>query len=294
MRATRRAFTLIELLVVIAIISVLIALLLPAVQNARESARRAQCQNHLKQLGLALINYHDSALHLPPGWLASNQNGFGWGTRILPQIEQGNLYQLVNWNTGISLDPVNSSQVANRSLPLFRCPSDNGPLKQDNYGSTGVVTIANQGLANYVGSFGTQVIPDNGTNWSRGEGAFYLASSVRLADFTDGTSNTFLLGERRWSGYWTSSVPNFGDAYWSGTPDDWMMDVLGSTGVNLNSKHSSQFSSLHAGGANFLFGDGGVRFLSENIHSTPGITAGSLMGVYQKLAHLSDGLVVEF
>ena len=128
-RKIARGFTLIELLVVIAIIAVLIALLLPAVQQAREAARRAQCKNHLKQIGLALHNYHDIANGLPPGWIGVNStfqpdvfggNGWGWAARILPQMDQGPLFNTLNF----SLHMTATAHAAARTttLPAFRCP----------------------------------------------------------------------------------------------------------------------------------------------------------------------------
>ena len=119
----RSGFTLIELLVVIAIISVLIALLLPAVQQAREAARRTQCLNHLKQIGLALHNYEDAHRLFPPGWVSSDTNGFSWMARILPQLDQGNLFQKIDFTQASHASPPNLS-VLQTPLNFFRCPTD--------------------------------------------------------------------------------------------------------------------------------------------------------------------------
>jgi prepilin-type N-terminal cleavage/methylation domain-containing protein len=133
MSRPRRGFTLIELLVVIAIIAVLIALLLPAVQQAREAARRTQCKNNLKQLGLALHNYHDTYLYFPPGYTldARNFNAHAWGTMILPQLEQGNLTAIYNYthsfaapNPPVAIPGSKNQQVVTTVLPVFGCPSD--------------------------------------------------------------------------------------------------------------------------------------------------------------------------
>lgn len=291
----RSGFTLIELLVVIAIIGVLVSLLLPAVQQAREAARRTQCENNLKQLGLALHNYHDMHRRFPAGWLPSQHNGFGWGAKILPQIEQQNLYNLIDWSDSIVGSATNRTQVATAVLPLFRCPSATGPKNQRNWSSWGTIyEIDNQAVAHYVGSFGTRWFPDNASWTGPAEGIFYCDSSIEMGDVTDGLSNTFMVGERKWPGFCAPNVPNFGDVFWSGTPDDWMMDLLATTGVNLNSGRSIQFSSFHGPGANFLYGDGHVRLLGESVDSTPGPPAvrSGPPGTYQRLAHISDGLVV--
>uniref|UniRef100_UPI002629E3AD DUF1559 family PulG-like putative transporter n=1 Tax=uncultured Gimesia sp. TaxID=1678688 RepID=UPI002629E3AD len=97
---------------------------------------------------------------------------------------------------------------------------------------------------------------------------------------------------RKWTGFYSPGIPKFGDAYWAGTPDNWLMDMLGTTGVNMNSIHSAKFSSEHHGGAYFLFADGHVRFISENIESNPGATTGSNMGIYQKIANIKDGQTI--
>src|SRR2546421_8825645 len=131
MRA-RLAFTLIELLVVIAIIAILIALLVPAVQKVREAANAAQCQNNLKQIGLALHNFHDRNKYLPAGYLSKDKPdgtdggpGWGWGTLILPEIEQGNLYQQIDLTKGMPMAP---TAVKTQPLALHLCPSDFGPV----------------------------------------------------------------------------------------------------------------------------------------------------------------------
>ncbi len=298
MHKSRQAFTLIELLVVIGIISTLIALLLPAVQRAREAARRSNCQSHLRQIGLALHTYHDTHGIFPPGWISvfngTQGNGFGWAARILPGIEQDNLSALINWDLRIVDDPANSTRVATHAIPLYRCPSDDGPTHQTNYSSYANGQVNDEATANYVGSFGTRPILDNGTYGGPGEGAFYCNSNVRIANVRDGLSSTFLIGERRWVGlYPGTGVPNFGDSYWAGTTDDWMMDMLATTGVIMNSPSSAKFSSYHSGGAQFLFGDGHVQFISENVHSVSGVLSGSGMGVYQKFAHIGDGQVID-
>jgi prepilin-type N-terminal cleavage/methylation domain-containing protein len=293
-RFTRRGFTLIELLVVIAIIAILIALLLPAVQQAREAARRAQCKNNLKQIGLALHNYHDNFNTLPPGWIGVTAgapdiygiNGWAWGSKILPQLDQSPLYGQLNFNVKME-DPANLTQ-RKLVLPAFRCPSDTGPdvwTIQDEDGNN----LAELATANYVGVFGVSdiddcvdvpLIPCNG------EGALFQNSRVRFSDVTDGLSGTFLVGEHRsrrdpglnWSSTWTGVVAD---------GDDAIVRVLGTTDHTPNhpSNHIDDFSSYHIGGAHFVFGDGAVRFVSTNID----------LGVYQHMATRAAGdLVGEF
>lgn len=289
---SRRAFTLIELLVVIAIIAVLIALLLPAVQQAREAARRTQCKNNLKQIGLALHNYHDLFGALPPGWVAVTNgqsdiygmNGWGWASRILPQIDQAPLFNQLNFNVKME-SPVNAAyRVA--SLPAFLCPSDaaggNTWTIQDGSG-TNLVDLAR---ANYVGVFGVSDIDDCvglPNSPCLGEGAFFQNSRIQFRDFTDGLSTTTIVGEhksRRDSGFnWNST--------WAGVVangDDAIVRILGTTDHTPNSpsNHIDDFSSHHVGGAHFVMGDGAVRFISANID----------LGVYQHLATRAAGDIV--
>lgn len=201
-RSRSRGFTLIELLVVIAIIAILIALLLPAVQQAREAARRTQCNNSLKQIGLALHNYHDSHKTFPPGWVDQNQayvSNWGWQAYLLPMLEKENLYkqlQVGASSLAITLDHAPSFQLMQTPLPFLRCASDSGP---DINTGTPLVSESLQGRAvttsNYVGVNG-------GATWSEGEqlsGSFGRNSRIRLRDYADGTSNTVVVGERAWA-----------------------------------------------------------------------------------------------
>ena len=195
----RAGFTLIELLVVIAIITILVSLLLPGVQQSREAARRTQCANHLKQIGIALHNYHGSHSTFPPGWVDQNQGyvaNWGWLAYLLPQLEQSALYSGLSvgeLSLGQALTIPEHQQRMKTVLPLFRCPSDSGPdlnnitpLISDDLRAVDVAT------ANYVGSNG-------GGNWSEGDellGVFGRNSNIEFRDITDGTSNTIVVGER--------------------------------------------------------------------------------------------------
>lgn len=286
MNTRRRGFTLIELLVVIAIIAVLIALLLPAVQQAREAARRSQCVNNLKQLGLALHNYHDTFNVFPPGWIGVQNNvshmegnsGFAWGAHLLPQIDQGPLYSRLNFNREC-YDPAFNSLALTTVLPAFRCPSDPSPDRWDIAEEDDPSTIlARLPTANYVGSFGTEGPEEvcDGAPFPnaqcRGDGVFSHNSSTRLRDIVDGSSNTVFLGEHRtdtraatiaatgmeWHSTWVGYVAEGEEAAAR------FLGVADHT-PNHRSLHLEDFSSWHTGGTHFLFGDGRVKFISENI-----------------------------
>jgi prepilin-type N-terminal cleavage/methylation domain-containing protein len=234
MKRNRVGFTLIELLVVIAIIAVLIALLLPAVQQAREAARRSQCKNNLKQLGLALHNYHDSSNTIPPGWIGMGMSGngtfvgWGWTTMLLPGIDQQPLYNRFNFSNNITSVAAATSGAAYIEvatvLAAVRCPSDNG---------LNTVTVANTtptagmafGRSNYVGVYGAspvgatnaQIVPENGADPLGAGGSFHQNSRNNFRNFTDGLSNAILVGERRSPGnnglLWVG-----GDSMWAGVP----------------------------------------------------------------------------
>lgn len=293
---TRRGFTLIELLVVIAIIAILIALLLPAVQQAREAARRSQCKNNLKQIGLALHNYHETHRLFPPGWIgvqpgvgpnAEYGSGWGWGTMILPYLDQSNLYNQINFNLDIN-DPAQTAGVIDVSLPVFRCPSDPSPQTFDleEEGSPGTV-LAKLATGNYIGVFGDEEldscesVPAGST--CKSTGLFYQNSNTRFRDITDGTSQTVVVGERKtkpdlgWYSTWGGAVPEGAETF---------ARILGATDHPPNdpAAHFDDFSSHHVGGAQFLFGDGRVRFITENIDE----------GVYKSLSSIRGGEVTSF
>src|SRR6266436_5022135 len=197
--AARQAFTLVELLVVIAIIGVLVALLLPAVQQAREAARRTQCKNNLKQIGLALQNYHGDFLRFPPGYVsnfdASGNDtgpGWGWGAMILPQLEQQNLQNSIDFKQPIEAAANAAPRIA--PLPAYLCPSDSvrpawPAVTRDPIGNP-TATICDVASADYVAVFG---ISEPGID---GEGVFFRDSGIGLKDIRDGASSTLLVGER--------------------------------------------------------------------------------------------------
>ncbi|MGC1275404.1 MAG: DUF1559 domain-containing protein [Planctomycetaceae bacterium] len=294
-RAVRRGFTLIELLVVIAIIAVLIALLLPAVQQAREAARRSQCLNNLKQIGLALHNYHDTHRTFPPGWVGADpatgapvvegQNGFGWAAMMLPFVEQTNLYDQFHFERSIVDDvvgpPTNKSLLATK-LTVFECPSDSHPDTFDIEPEGGGAPIATLAVSNYVGLFGFEYVgalPDPSHDRDlhvceelapgqqcSGDGVLFHNSKVTLGHITDGTSNTIMVGERA-----SQVLPNVEPFYstWVGVVpegDEALERILGSTDHAPNGGHHAEdFSSEHTGGAHFILGDGHAKFISENV-----------------------------
>ncbi|QDU00055.1 DUF1559 domain-containing protein [Gimesia aquarii] len=203
----RRGFTLIELLVVIAIIAILIALLLPAVQQAREAARRTQCKNHLKQLGLAVHNYASSYRYLPPGAsvdlsVTSTGNNGSWGVhgRILPLLEQGSLYN----NVDLSIAWDFQTAIDGLKIPVYACPSDPNSDRVRDPGSGRVKLYP----TNYGFNYGTWFVYDP-TNGSGGNGAFFPNASLTMAAFTDGTSNTLLAAEvKGWQAYTRNGGPS--------------------------------------------------------------------------------------
>ncbi len=287
-----RGFTLVELLVVIAIIGVLVALLLPAVQAAREAARRMKCQNNLKQFGLALHNYHDTCGRMPAGyyraWPTSlgatfGTPGWGWGTMILPRLEQQGLYDQLNVNTlQLNGNPV-TKLPAQTPLPMFRCPSDTGKKTNANrfdYGTSNYVAVYgalyDQATINglTVGS-----IPDTYT------GMFGPNSGVRMAEISDGTSNTVMIAEMCYgpNGVYDNGTPPakrvYNGAIWVGVPVEngsgsnvsTTLSLCGfSAGSNVKFRKintpdsSNSISSAHAGGAQFSIADGSVRFINQN------------------------------
>lgn len=218
----RRGFTLIELLVVIAIIAILVALLLPAVQQAREAARRSQCKNALKQIGIALHSYHDSHSTLPPGYIsrgvsatdpasAETAQGFSWATMILPFADFAPLYE--SFDFSLDADEPNNLANGQTTLPFFRCPSDPSKERFTMTDSGGTTINDSNGnplelaTSNYVGIIGygsLSMTPGN----PAGPGILYRNSKVKFRDITDGTSNTIMAGERASKHQFDSNNPS--------------------------------------------------------------------------------------
>ncbi len=272
----RSGFTVLELLTVVAVIGILLSLALPAISSAREAARRVTCVNRLKQIGLAMHNYHDVYQRLPSGWQweATGQSAYGWAVPLLPYLEQNEVYRRIDRNLLLNA-PANSFGV-NASLDELLCPSDiyerrftlyHDDDDDDDEGEAAAyqspdIPLLDLPTASYVAVFGT-LEPDDGPPEPIGDGAFPGAESVRLADFTRGLSNTLYVGERT-----MARVPST----WLGIDyrgDDATCRLVGSamTAPNCDTCDECEFDSRHAGGANFLWGDGRVQFVSENIDS---------------------------
>lgn len=252
----RRGFTLIELLVVLSIMAILMGLLLPAVQQAREAARRTQCANNLRQLGLALHSYHEVHNSLPAGSYLMGpgfpvQTGWGWGSMILAMVDQAPLQAQLDYSLATATGG-NRQQIVT-PLAAWRCPSDPAPPVIDVEFLDG--SRANVATGNYAGS----------------EGVLSEMSSERFGHVTDGLSNTLLLGERNYQ----AGVNGAGEftSAWCGqmsTEQGYVFNsiphVAAVPGRPINLSNAPQcFSSHHTGGATFVLGDGSGRFINESI-----------------------------
>lgn len=275
----RHAFTLIELLVVIAIIGILVALLLPAVQAAREAARRMSCGNNMKQIGLAMHMYHDTFKQLPAGWRGYDPAtgkphwfglpGWAWGASILPYLEQSNVSdQLVHFALPVA-DPENE-RARTLKLPVFRCPSDPGKATFLLEGGglfvgPGSFQPLEMARSNYIGVFGTQELHDVCPDAScEGDGTLFLNRGVEFGEIRDGLSQTFIVGERN---------SKFAPSTWVGVVTGGAHSparVVGIATYPPNSEETPEhyfhnFSSFHPSGTHFLLADGAVRLISESI-----------------------------
>ncbi len=298
---TQRGFTLIELLVVIAIIAILVALLLPAVQQAREAARRSQCKNNLKQIGIAIHNYHEIHGMFPTGCVPAQFNGntfenqwesWGWTTFILPQLDQSPIFNQAGVNDrslyAVLLQVTGQAQgvgVAELNalfppLSVFQCPSDNtGPnlvagMRRNHFNGAGF-QYGNGAwrppTSNYLGNCGYKDInrPDTRTA-NPNNGVLYNLSRVSFRDITDGTTNTILVGEREkrcGAGSWIGSRnPRGGGTHGADYLFARVSVPLNFPANNGSANCTDGFSSKHVGGGQFLMCDGSVKFISENIN----------------------------
>ncbi len=291
----RRGFTLIELLVVIAIIAILIALLLPAVQQAREAARRTQCKNHMKQIGLALHNYHDTHDVFPINYFSSHprnatQVGVSWMQLILPFIDQAPLYNTIP--AGGQFSDAGHQAAMKTVISAYLCPTD---LNNDGMMGNRTEDLGNQPYAvtNYKGVMGSnmgssslgynnastagrnagQTNPWDFPNGFMGRHDFLASAQIfvtRMRDIKDGTSNSFAVGEvvPDWCSYTWWMWPN-GDTMGNSHPLNFKGHVgPGQTLSTQRTNWEENFSGMsrHTGGVHFLMIDGTVRFVSENIN----------------------------
>jgi prepilin-type N-terminal cleavage/methylation domain-containing protein/prepilin-type processing-associated H-X9-DG protein len=302
----RSGFTLIELLVVIAIIAILIALLVPAVQKVRQAAARLQCENNLKQIGLALHNFHSANKRFPSGLMVPIGNGQsgsidvgtcpqcsqppipnGWGSWlmwILPFMEQQNVFDGCSTTAREYTYCGTPTSAGATVIPTYICPSDYVPLQVITYGAYYF------GVNSYFGNAGTVAWPVTNASLN---GVLYYNSQVRIDDITDGTSNTLLAGERYsqdptvqdvdlsdWRGWAWSNYNSGGDHLGdSSYPTNSMAAQIGVDARKCN------FGSGHIGGSNFVLCDGSVRFLNLSTNST--------LITLVRLSIPNDGLVVE-
>jgi type II secretory pathway pseudopilin PulG len=304
----------VELLVVIAIIGILVALLLPAVQAARESARRSQCQNNLKQIGVAFHNYHSAIGNFAPGWTEDDgpsrpdrKNNFAWGAHLLPYVEESALYDQFDFNKAVSWgnphdEPVENIDLIKTLLSIYICPSD---LREESFGSFAdygqfnpeIPAIA---LSNYVGvasvctpcHFGWFVPGQTDpTRCPTGmSGPLYRNSNTRIPQITDGTTNVLLVGERVFSGGGTG-------AYWAGLPGPssnqtacWAglvtahLRTIHQPTLPMINGHWAGLSSHHPGIVQAITCDGSVHALREDIQVPP----------LAQLIQIDDGQVLDY
>jgi len=302
MSVRHRGFTLIELLVVIAIIAILVALLLPAVQQAREAARRSSCKNNLKQLGLALHNYHDTHSRFPPGMIyrfeiqpAPNQilKRTPFCIHLYPYIEQSAAYDLYNHNQSWPLASLKPVRIA--PVPVWQCPSDRDAMMINaHYGDPGESIKGNYGL-----NWGRNTFADQGS-----PSPFRNLFGANFRDITDGTTHTLAMLEMLKP---DSSALEYRAWIWNDEPDAYsIMTRVGpnspsndltalcinepgrlpctALGINMTQKNGCSVASrsMHKGGVQVVMCDGAVRFVSDNIH----------LATWQNLSSMAGGEVV--
>jgi prepilin-type processing-associated H-X9-DG protein len=275
---TRSGFTVLELITISAIVTLLAAITLPAINSAREAARRTQCVSNLRQIGLALGMYHDQHQRLPAGWVweATRPSAYGWAATLAPYLEDS--FPQVERGAELSHS---ANAAARQARPaIFVCPSDISQPLFTLFQEAGIgrgATVAGQALlelpaANYVGVYGT-IEPDDEVPPPPGDGTFLESRGVAFSELRRGLSNTVVVGERMMA--WLPST-------WIGVDfrgEDAACRIVGNvaTAPNCAACDECEFSSRHSGGANFLFADGHVTLLSNSIES----------GAYRRLARRS-------
>ncbi len=277
--ARANAFTLVELLVVIAIIGVLVGLLLPAVQAAREAARRMQCTNNLKQLGLAMHNYHDAMKVFPSGAIGDGNpnltalvNAINGLALTLPFYEQEALHRL--WDFGVNHNHNNNRVASATTLPMMRCPSGISRDKTRN----GLYAVTDYALSAGTGNVNSYDARDH-------KGMFNINTRFSFRDMPDGSSSTILAGDK-----YVSHINNTVRDQTDSTGWRWgfhstrnMVSPMNAMPLSPWGNLDVTFGSYHTGGANFVLGDGSVHFISQTIN----------LRTYQWLGDRADGQVAE-
>lgn len=324
-----RGFSLIELIVVIGVLGLLIALILPAIQQTREAARDTQCMSNLRQIGVALHSYHDTHRLLPPGAESGKQPGsdvwktepgWTWSAMLLSYLDQADYAQGIQVGRipvqregfrSLLSDPTLEAALE-KPLPIFRCPDDKGPELTATFGEP---SLGNQGihppLSNYVAAATSRYVRASGfQNGLHENGSFYCNSSINYGLITDGQSNTIAIGERCYElgglPFHAANVvatwqPN---EWWSGQ-ESWfsLRNAINNTfgeenGKNFQNARFESLSSMHPNGVNVLMQDGSVRFLSQSIHldgtqeavgDQPDVFNGEVDSVLERLVAIADG-----
>ena len=268
----RRGMTLVEFLVVIVIIGVLLTVLVPAIHRSRVAARRVQCQNNLRQLGLGLYGYHDLHDTLPSGWTgvtggqpaALGGPGWGWGSQLLPQLDQSVAVLMARFD--LPIGSIENQQFRELEVPTFLCPDDSPETTRQLSGHKLLsFTLAR---SNYVGAFGSRGWTDESAQrvgeTLHGDGLFYHNSSTRFVDVTDGLTHTVMVGERAHDiltnrhSTWVGGVP--------GVVDPISLVVgTGETFPVARATSARGFSSPHGSGSHFVFGDGRVQYVNGRV-----------------------------
>ena len=314
-KSRRRGFTLIELLVVVAVIAIIIALLLPVVQQAREAARRTQCMNNLKQMGIAISNFHTAHNRFPPAAMtfgfpdkSEYTPGMLWSGHILPQMEQSNLYRMIGTDVDDAEVLENIYNACRTSISTYRCPSTNVDVQFAKARWTRFSgRIPMTYLACGSGTWDVESGPDQRVGDPMSDGIMFRDSQIGAEDVTDGLSNTILVGDAIHADHWGRDHDKLWqvvDHWYIWSPEQhegWFGDhyrrdgseAMGTTGAppnamvepgkwNINQKELS-FSSRHPGGLQAVFGDGHVQFISQSIDR----------GVWSSMGTRADGDVVK-
>ena len=268
----RRGMTLVEFLVVIMIIGVLLTVLVPAIHRSRAAARRVECQNNLRQLGLALYNYHDLHDTLPSGWTGVTEGqpaalggpGWGWGAQLLPQLNQSMGVLMARFD--LPIGSIENQRFRELEVPTFLCPDNSSETTWQLSGHKLLsLTLAR---SNYVGAFGSGGWTDESAQrvgeTLHGDGLFYHNSSTRFVDVTDGLTHTVMVGERAHDiltnrhSTWVGVVP--------GVVDPISLIVgTGETSKEARATSARGFSSPHGSGSYFVFGDGRVQYVDGRV-----------------------------